>query len=126
MCRSMVDIQSSTTEIRRLCLQGPFDIPHLLCSFIIIFFILCQCSFTSRYFHSSCSTLSLTMLLYSSQVCSSLSFHTRTLDSNFLCRLFVILNRMPITSSLCLVTHSSFGTTLTLRTLTLSPCLTII
>ena len=107
-----------------LCLQGSFDIPHMCCAVsIIIFFILCQCSFTSRYFHSSSSTLSLTMLLYSSQVCSSLSFHTRTLGSNFLCHLFVVLDRVSITSSLCFGTHSLFGMTLTLRTLTYPPAL---
>jgi len=85
-------IASATSSFHHhvsLCLQGPFDIPHMRCAVsIIIFFILCQCSFTSRCFHSSCSTLSLTMLLYSSQVCSSLTFHTRTLGLNFLCRLF--------------------------------------
>jgi len=121
---------SATSSFRHhvsLCLQGPFDIPHMCCAVsIMIFFILCQCSFTSRCFHSSSSTLSLTMLLYSSQVFSSLSFHARTLGSNFLCHLFVVLSHMSITSSLCFGTHSSFGMTLTLRTLTLSPCLTII
>jgi len=55
---------------------------------IIIFFILCQCSFISRCFQFSSSILSLTILLYSSQICSSLSFHPCTLGSNFLCRLF--------------------------------------
>ena len=36
-----------------LCLQGPFDNPHMICAVsIIIFFIYCQCSFTSKYFHS--------------------------------------------------------------------------
>jgi len=40
-----------------VCLQGPFDIPHMFCAVsIIIFFILCQCSFTSRCFHSSSSS----------------------------------------------------------------------
>jgi len=102
------------------CLQGPFDIPHMCCAVsIIMFFILCQCSFTSACFHSSSSALSLTMLLCSSQVSSSLSFHTRTLGSNFLCCLFVVLNRMSITSSLCFGMHSSFGMFLTLRTLAL-------
>jgi len=106
-----------------LRLQGPFDIPHMCCAVsIIIFFILCQCSFTSRCFHSSSSTLSLTMLLYYSQVCSSLSFHTRILGSNFICHLFVVLNHMSITSSLCFGMHSLFGMTSTLQSLTLSPC----
>jgi len=42
------------------------------------------------------------MHLNSSHVFSSLSFHTRTLGSNFLRRLFVALNRISITNSLCL------------------------
>jgi len=42
-------------------------------------------------------TLSPTMHLYSSHVFSSLSFHTCTLDSNFLCQLFIALNNMSIT-----------------------------
>ena len=41
------------------------------------------------------------MHLNSSHVFSSLSFHTRTLGSNFLRRLFVALNRISITNSLC-------------------------
>jgi len=66
-----------------LCLQGPFEIPHMCCAVsIIIFFILCQCLSTSRCFHSSSSTLFPTMLLYSSQVCSSLNYHTCTLGLN--------------------------------------------
>ena len=37
-----------------LCLQGSFDNPHVTCAVsIIIFFICCQCSFTSKYFHSA-------------------------------------------------------------------------
>jgi len=39
---------------------------------------------------------------------------------------FCWLNCMSITNSLCFGTHSSFGMTLTLWTLTLLPCLTII
>jgi len=39
------------------------------------------------------------MHLNSSHVFSSLSFHTRTLGSNFLRRLFVALNRISITNS---------------------------
>jgi len=42
------------------------------------------------------------MHLNSSHVFSSLSFHTRTLGSNFLRRLFVALNRISITNSLCI------------------------
>jgi len=73
-----------------LCLQGPFDIPHMCCAVsIIIFFMLCQCLSASRCFHSSSSTLSLTMPLYSSQVCSSFSFHARTIGLNFSCRLLL-------------------------------------
>ena len=42
-----------------------FDKQHEICTIsIIIFFICCQCSFTSRYFHSAAITLSLTMLWY--------------------------------------------------------------
>ena len=73
-----------------------------------------------------CCTLSPTMRLYSSHVFSSLSFHTRTLGWNFLCQLFVALNHMSITNSLCFGTHSSLEITLTLRTLALSSCRTII
>jgi len=57
---------------------------------------------------------------------SSLSFHTRTLGSNFLRHLFLELNRMSITNYLCFGTHSSFRMTLTLRTFGLSSCCTII
>jgi len=41
---------------------------HMCAVSIIIFFICCQCSFTSRYFHSVSTTLSLTMLWYSSRL----------------------------------------------------------
>jgi len=41
--------------------------------------------------------------------------HTRTLGSNFLCHLFVVLNRISISNNLCFGTHSSFGMTLTLQ-----------
>ena len=71
-------------------------------------------------------TLSLTMHLYSSHVFSSLSFHTPNLGSNFLCQLFVASNHMSITNSLWFGTHSSLEITLTLRTLALSSCPTII
>jgi len=92
----------------------PYDNPHVACAVcIIIFSICCQCSFTSTYFQSGSTTLSLTVLWYSSHVFTSLSFHTRTLGSNFLCHLFVVLNRMSITYNLCFGTHSSFGMTLT-------------
>ena len=56
-----------------LCLHGPFDNPHVACAVYIIihvFFTCCQCSFTSRYFHSASatgSTLSLPMLWCSSR-----------------------------------------------------------
>jgi len=44
-----------------LCLHEPLDNPHVTCAVsIIIFFICCQCLFTSRYFHSASTTLSLT------------------------------------------------------------------
>ena len=50
-----------------LCLHRPMDNTHMSCAVsIIIFFICCQCSFTSRYFHSTSATLPLTKLLYSS------------------------------------------------------------
>jgi len=64
------------------------------------------------------------MDLYSSHVFSFFSFHTRTLVSNFLCQVFVALNHMSITSSLCFGTHSLLEITLTLRTLALSSCRT--
>ena len=57
---------------------------------IIISFICCQWSLTPRPFHFTSSMLSPTMHLNSSHVFSSLSFHTRTLGSNFLRRLFVV------------------------------------
>jgi len=79
-----------------------------------VFFIGCQCSFTPRYFHSASFTLSLTMLLYSSHIYSSLSFHTHTLGLNFLCRLFVALNCMSVTNNLCFSAQSSFGNGMTL------------
>jgi len=41
-------------------------------------------------------------------VFSSLSFHTCSLDSNFLCCLFVVINCMSITNNWCFGTHSSF------------------
>ena len=68
---------------------GIFDIPHMsFVVFIIIFFICCQLASVHlhQYFHYASSTLSLTMLLYSSHVFSSLglSFYTRTLGSNVL------------------------------------------
>jgi len=65
-------------------------------------------------------------LWYCSHVFSSLSFHIRTLGSNFLCRLFLVLNRMSITNNLCFGTHSSFEITLTLWTFALSSCRTIL
>jgi len=107
----------STTMFCYVCID--LLIIHMSCTvYIIIFFICCQCSFTSRCFHSASSTLSLTINLYSSHVISSLSFHT--------CHLFVVLNHMPITNNLCFDAHSSFGMTLMLRTLALSPSCTII
>jgi len=110
-----------------LCLHGPFDNPHVTCDVsIIIFFICCQCSFTSEYFHSASYALFLTMLWYSSHVFSSLSFHTCTLGSNFLRHPFVVLNRIYVANNLCFGTHSSFGMSLTLRTFALSSCCTII
>ena len=84
------------------------------------FFIFCQCSFISRYFHSSSTTLSLTMLLYSLHVCSSLSFHTHILGSNFL-RLFCCVKPHVRSNNLCFGTHASFGMILRLRTLDLIP-----
>jgi len=89
-----------------LCLHGPFDVQvqHVTCAVsIIIFLICCQCSFTSKYFHSAYNTLSLTMLCYSSHVCSSLSFHTHTLGSNFLRHLFVILNHVSTHTQTCTI-----------------------
>ena len=78
-----------------LCLGGPFVIPHMSCAVsIIIPFICYQWSFTPRPFHFTSSTLYPTKHLNSSHVFSSLSFHTRTLGSNFLRRLFVALNRI--------------------------------
>jgi len=48
---------------------GPFDNPHVTCAVSIIFFICCQCSFTSRYFHSpSATTLSLTVAISDYQI----------------------------------------------------------
>ena len=109
-----------------LCLHGPFVIPHMSWAVSIIKpFICCHWSFTPRPFHVASSTLSLTMHAYSSHVFSSLSFHRHTLGSNFLCQVFVALNHMSITSSLCFGTHSSLEITLTLRTLALSSCRTI-
>jgi len=49
----------------------------------------------------------------------------RTLGSNFLRRLFVALNHMSITNSLCFRTHSSLVITFTLQILDLSSCRTI-
>ena len=68
-------------------------------------------SVVSDHLHTSLSNLLplpylKTMDLYSSHVFSSFSFHARTLGSNFLCKLFVALNHMSITSSLCFGTHS--------------------
>ena len=91
---------------------------------IIIPFICCQWSFTHRPFHFASSTLSPTMHLNSSHVFSSLSFHTRTLGSIFLCQVFVALNHMSITSSLCFGTHFSLEITLTLWILALCSCRT--
>jgi len=57
-----------------LCVHGPFDSPHVTCAVsIIIFFICCQCSFTSRYLHFASAALSLTMFCYSLHVFSSLA-----------------------------------------------------
>jgi len=93
-----------------LWLHGRFDNLHVTYAVsIIIFFICCQCSFTSRYFDYASTTLSLTVLWYSSHFFSPLRFHTCTLGSNFLRHLFVVLNRMPITNNSCFGTHSSFG-----------------
>jgi len=86
---------------------------------IIIFFICCQCSFTSNYFHSASSVLSLTMRWYSSRVFSFLSFHTHALGSNFLHHLYVVLNHMSITKNLCFGTHASFGMVFTLHIMNL-------
>jgi len=106
-------------------LHGPFKNPHVICAVSnIIFFICCQWSFTSRYFHSASATLCLTMLWYSSHIFSSLSFHIDTLGTYFLCHVFVVLNRMSITNSLCFGTHSSLRMTLTLRIFALSSCYT--
>ena len=85
-----------------LCLRGPFVIPHMSWAVSIIKpFILHSPAFTPRPFHVAFSTLSLTMHAYSSHVFSSLSFHTCTHGSNFLCQLFLALNHMSITNSLC-------------------------
>jgi len=93
-----------------ICAQ--FDNPHVTCAVsIIIFFICCQCSFTSRF----CILLPLPYLwpcFGIFHVFSSLSFHTHTLGSNFLCHLFVVLNRMSITNNLCFGTRSSFAVSL--------------
>jgi len=51
-----------------LWLHGPSDNPHVTCAVSIIFFICCQCSFTSIYFYSASANLSLTMLWYSSRL----------------------------------------------------------
>ena len=108
---------SSFHHYASLCLHGPFVNPYVTCAAsITIFFICCQCSFTSKYFHSASDTLSLTMLWHSSRVFCSLSFLTCTLGSNFLRRLFVVLNRMSITNNLCFGTHSPFGLTMCLKT----------
>ena len=96
-----------------LCLHGP-------CAVSIIFFICCERSFTSSYFHSPSAALSLIIVWYSSHVFSSLSFHTCTVGSDFLCRLFIVLNHMSITNNFCFGIHSSFGMTLTLGTFALS------
>ena len=85
-----------------------------------------ECSFTSRPFHFASSTLSMTICLYCWHVFSSLSFYTHTLGWNLLCQLFVSLNHMSITNSLCFGTQSSLEITLTLWTLALSSCRTMI
>ena len=77
-----------------------FDIPHMFSAVsIILFFICCKFSFTSRYFCSASSTL-------------SLSFYTCTLGSSFLCYIFVILNCVSLTKNSCFGTHSLFAMTL--------------
>jgi len=51
------------------CLHVGIIMDNFQCSVVsIIFFICCQWSLTSRYFHSASSTLSLTILLYSSRL----------------------------------------------------------
>ena len=107
----------STTMFPYLCMD--LVTIHILCCFRHYIFICCQCLFTSRYFHCATSTV----LLYSSHL---FLLETCTLGLNFLCHLFVILSCMSITNNLCFGTHSSFGMTLILRTLALSPCRTII
>jgi len=52
-------------------------------------------------------------------VFSFLSFHTCSLGSNFLCHLFLVLNRMTITNNLCFSTHSSLFSTNAVQTKTL-------
>jgi len=75
------------------CLHGPFDNPHL------------TCAVASVHLHQGVSTVLLLPYLWPCfgilQVFSFLSFHTRTLFSNFLHYLFVVLNRMSIANNLC-------------------------
>ena len=66
------------------CLHGPFDNPHVTCAVsIIMLFICCQCSITSRYFHSASSALSLTMLLYSSSFLLWVSIHALSVRTSY-------------------------------------------
>jgi len=91
-------------------LHGPFDNPHVTCAVSIIIFVIdCQCSFTSRYFHSAAATLSLTMLCYSSHL-----FLLELLYMHSWFKLLHVIFLLSITNNLCFGTHSSFGTTLML------------
>ena len=102
--------------------HGSFDNPHVTCAIsIIIFFTCSQCSFTSRYFQSASSALSLTTLWYSS--CLFLR-KLPYMHSWFklLMPSFFALNHMSITKNLCFGTYSSFGMTLTLRIFALTSC----
>jgi len=53
---SLTASATSSFHHHSLCMHGPFDNPHVTCAVsIIIYFICCQCSFTSTYFHSASS-----------------------------------------------------------------------
>jgi len=99
-----------------LRLQG---ISHICCAVSIIFFILFQCSFTSRYFHSSYHAFVFLTCLFLLELPYTYSCLDLLMPS------FCCIKPRVHYYQFMFCTHS-FGMILTLRTLALPPCHTII